>query len=350
MKSLLTPKWIFLVGVLLVLTGISYVPTREDMTLIGSLLLAGWLSIAIHELGHVIFGKWSGFEFGFFTVGPLQFEQKTNGVKLKENKRWLYVGGVAMMIPPKVKKETLLQKWGVFVAGGPILTFMAGIVSILFYEWSSYEFFLFHAIMNGGILFATIVPLKTSMPTDGYVLLTLIKKNEEASKLMDDLLIMKELLGRKHPLDWEQDFIQKAKQKEATIENMQYGLMSYYYEIEQHGFQSAAEAMAPYREIPITKQNKSLLGFLIHMDQLSHYLQEDVEIEEIVHLQKSLSSIEPVSYYRGKAIIAHLKNNQEEKLKYLTKVKKVINENETLYGFYQAEKTLTKLVEDKMAS
>lgn len=71
---------------------------------------------------------------------------------------------------------------------------------------------------------------------------------------------------------------------------------------------------------------------------------------EVAQLQNSLSNIEPVSYYRGKAIIAHLNDNQEEAMKLLKKVYDIIKENQTLYGFYKAEKTLTDLVEEKMIS
>ncbi|MHA7136814.1 site-2 protease family protein [Rossellomorea arthrocnemi] len=315
---------------------------------IGGLFLAWLLAVGLHELGHVMAGRWNGFEFGFLAFGPIQFEQTKSGIKLRENKRWFFFGGVAMMVPPRIKKQGLIPKWAVFAAGGPMLSFIAGITFYLLYGWMSYEFFFYLAIMNACIFAATIVPLKTSMRTDGNILLTLMKKNEEAGKLMDELVIMREMLSRKHPLEWNRDYIQEAKQKEPVEENVQYFLMNYYFELEQHGFPSAEEAMAPYRHIPITKNNKFQMAFLIHMKQLSCFLNGKANVKEITHLQNSLSNIEPVSYYRGKAIIAYLQNDHQEARSYLKKVNEIILNNQPLYGFYQAEKTLSNLVEAKM--
>jgi len=253
------------------------------------------------------------------------------------------------MVPPRMKKEALIPKWAAFAAGGPILSFIAGIIFYLLYGWMSYEFFIFLSIMNACIFAATIVPLKTSMQTDGYILHTLMKKNEEAGRLMDVLVIMREMLSRKHPLEWNRDYIQEAKQKDPVEENVQYFLMNYYFELEQHGFPSAEAAMAPYRHIPITKNNKFQMAFLIHMKQLSCFLHGEANINEIAQLQNSLSNIEPVSYYRGKAIIAHLQNDHQAAKSYLKKVNEIILNNQPLYGFYQAEKTLSNLVEAKMA-
>lgn len=69
----------------------------------------------------------------------------------------------------------------------------------------------------------------------------------------------------------------------------------------------------------------------------------------MIKLQRSLTKIEAVSYYRGKAIIAHLQNNEEKAYEKLQYVKKIIADNGALYGYFQAEAELTKMVENKMA-
>lgn len=84
------------------------------------------------------------------------------------------------------------------------------------------------------------------------------------------------------------------------------------------------------------------------MQQLCCFLQNDVQVEQIERSQSLLTSIEPISYYRGKSIIAHLENDRENALKYLQKVKDITEQNEALYGFFRAEKTLTNLVEEKI--
>ena len=67
-------------------------------------------------------------------------------------------------------------------------------------------------------------------------------------------------------------------------------------------------------------------------------------------LSRFLWPIEPVSFNRGQAIIAYLQNNRMEALGHLEKVKNIIEKNEQSYGFFQAEKTLTNMVEEKIVS
>lgn len=350
MKAIFTPKWVTLLAILIILAGLLFERSFETIALLGNLMLVAWLAIAMHELGHVIFGKWNGFEFVFFTVGPVRIERTADGIQLKENRIWLFFGGMAMMIPPQIQRETILKKWIMFTAGGPFLSLLLGSVSWLLYEWFSVSFLLYSAIMNVAILLATIVPFKTSMQTDGHVLLTLLKNNDASHKFIEETLVSAELLCRKKPSEWNSKYIQIAKQKTASIENLQYAMMIYYYEIEKNGFQAAVQAMVNYRAIPVTKQNNLQLGFLIHMQQIAHFLRDDVQIEIMTRLQKQLSLMEPLSYYRGLAIISCLRKDRRAVLKNIQRVRKIIEQNETLYGFFKAEQTLTKLVEEKIAS
>ncbi|MFS0862183.1 M50 family metallopeptidase [Fredinandcohnia sp. 179-A 10B2 NHS] len=347
MRSLTTPKWVSVIGILLATLFVAIEKTQETTLLTVSLIFAAWLAIALHEMGHVVFGKRAGFKFGFFTVGPIQVEKTSSGIKVTENKNWTFFGGVALMLPPEVKKEILIKKWATFAAGGPLTSILITLLSFMFYIIFTYEFLLFFTIMNAGIFIATIVPLKGSMKTDGYVLLSLLNK-DKAHKVIDELLIMRELLGKKKPSDWNQEYIKAAKQKEASLENLQYAMLIYYHEIEKHGFQAAVDTMKEYREIPITKKNQFQLGFLIHMQQLSLFLQENPSLKEIVVLQNQLSNIEPFSFTRGKAMIAFLENDEPKANEYIDKVKKMISESEGMYGFFQAEKTLTSLLEKRM--
>ncbi len=350
MKAILTPKWVSFFVILLMLIGFYFEGTHDTTAMILSLVLAMWLAIALHELGHIVFGKLSGFEFFFYIVGPIQIEKYTNGIQLKENKNWLFFGGISMMTPPiQISKETIIKKWSMFAAGGPFLSLLLGTISYILYEQFSYVFLIYFAIMNGAIFLATILPIKTSR-TDGYVLLSLLKNNDESTKLIENLLIGRELLSKRIPTEWNYEFIQLAKEKVASIEHLQYAMMLYYFENEKNGFQSAVKAMTEYSKIPVTKKNKFELAFLIHMQQLSHFLQDDVQVEQIEHCQTFLTSIEPVSFYRGKAMVAYLQNDKDVALKHIKKVKKIIEQNEALYGFFKVEKTLTKLVEDKISN
>jgi hypothetical protein len=350
-KAILTPKRGSILVFLLMLAGLLFEKTYETAVMIMGPILAMWLAIALHEMGHVLFGKLSGFSFVFFVVGPFSIEKTSKGIRVKENKHWLFFGGVAMMTPPaKMKKENILKKWTMFVAGGPFLSLLLAIIGFILFKQFSLEFLLYCSIMNAAILLATIVPFKTSMKTDGYVLLSLLRNNHDSLQLVDELLIMKELISNKKPVEWNPEYIKIAKQKSTSIDHLQFASLIYYYEIEKNGFQAAYNAMADYYAIPVTSKNKFQLGFIIHMQQLYSFLCEEVQLEKILYYQQFLSSLEPVSFYRGKAIIASLQNDQQTAVEYINKVKEIIRENENVYGFYEAEKTLTNLVMEKMMS
>ena len=64
------------------------------------------LVLAIHELGHVVFGVIGGLTFKFMTVGPLLFKRKGK-LRIRENKLWAYFGGVATLVPPSIETPNL---------------------------------------------------------------------------------------------------------------------------------------------------------------------------------------------------------------------------------------------------
>ncbi|WP_121612866.1 hypothetical protein [Mesobacillus foraminis] len=195
---------------------------------------------------------------------------------------------------------------------------------------------------------ATMLPLKGSMKTDGYVLFTLMKNNDQSRLLMEDLLVSRELLSSKHPSQYSCEYIQLAKEKPPTVDNLQYAMLIYYHEIEKNGLLAAVNALKEYSAIPVTSKNKVQIGFLIHMKQLAYFLTGDAEIEKMEKYQQLLGKMEPVSYYRGKAIIAIMEGDKQTSKENIKKVSKIISQNEKLYGFLTAEKTLTRLVKNKI--
>ena len=81
--------------------------------------------LAIHELGHVVFGLIGGLHFKFMTVGPITF-QREGKVRIRENKLWMYFGGVAMLVPPSIETPNL-SKMGVDD-----------------FRWTDYEFIIWY--------------------------------------------------------------------------------------------------------------------------------------------------------------------------------------------------------------
>ncbi|MBT2759058.1 M50 family metallopeptidase [Mesobacillus foraminis] len=137
--------------------------------LVTSLMICTWLAITLHELGHFLFGKWCGDDFIFLAFGPFLIEKKSAGIRVKENRNWLFFGGVALMTPPQEKREILVKKMTLYTAGGPFISLLLAIFGLGLYELFSYQMLFYFALMNG---------------------------------TMEDLLVSKELLSSKHPLQY----------------------------------------------------------------------------------------------------------------------------------------------------
>ncbi|MFP7173885.1 zinc metalloprotease [Priestia filamentosa] len=353
MKNILTPKLVTGLICIVIIIGLYFDQTREDTILITGLLLGGWLAITLHEVGHVIFGKLVGFEFILFTTGPIQVEKTLKGIALRENRNWTHIGGIAVMMPPSVEKKEMVNKQILYSAGGPILSLLFGLTGIILYKQIEHVVLLSFAIMNLGILVVTMIPMgKGGIGSDGYFILSLLKRNQKSLELMDEMLISKELLSSKKPSEWNMTYIKLAREKKPSVDNVLYGMMIYYLEIEQNGIQSAKEKLSGYTSIPVTKKNKRALGTFIHMEQLAAFLMGygEKQLHKIRKLQEWLSPIEPISFYRGQAMIAHLQDKDLQALKNIKKTKEIIEKNEKTYGFLRVEKMLTNMVEELILS
>ena len=65
------------------------------------------LVLAIHELGHVVFGVIGGLTFKFMTVGPITIQKEKGKLRIRANKLWAYFGGVATLVPPSIETPNL---------------------------------------------------------------------------------------------------------------------------------------------------------------------------------------------------------------------------------------------------
>lgn len=98
--------------------------------LILGVLIGGFiLSVALHELGHVVAGKVAGFRFVFMLFWPVQITRKgENGLRVKLRFRTgLGLGGMAGMVP---KDGLDLRKaYLTLLAGGPLASLLVSVVT-----------------------------------------------------------------------------------------------------------------------------------------------------------------------------------------------------------------------------
>lgn len=106
-------------------------PGLFPLMLIGGLLLAFIISVAVHEVGHVVAGKLAGFRFAFLLAWPIQVRRRGDGgfAVRPMFKSGLGMGGMAGMAP--VKCDNLRQGYLKLLRGGPIASLGLGLIALL---------------------------------------------------------------------------------------------------------------------------------------------------------------------------------------------------------------------------
>ena len=98
-----------------------------DLWMPGILVASAFTSIALHELGHLLAGKWVGFQFSFYIVGPIRVEAvPRGGIRVVYNRDYQTWGGLCGMAPANSKD--VARKFAWLVAGGPLISLVGGIV------------------------------------------------------------------------------------------------------------------------------------------------------------------------------------------------------------------------------
>lgn len=91
-----------------------------------SLIIAIFVSVFAHELGHLIGGLTQKFRFYKFTVGPFKVEKIKDGLRAGLNLNLNVAGGLTVMLPSS--KNFDKKKLALFIAGGPIASLLLFII------------------------------------------------------------------------------------------------------------------------------------------------------------------------------------------------------------------------------
>ncbi|MCB0651459.1 MAG: site-2 protease family protein [Saprospiraceae bacterium] len=115
------------------LQNIGYFVNEKPKTIQGrTIMLLGifvmfFVSLGVHELGHLITGLVQGFQFQLFVVGPLGIKRETDGIKVYFNKNLGLYGGVAATSPVKDDPDNPL-KFARLILAGPLSSLLFAIL------------------------------------------------------------------------------------------------------------------------------------------------------------------------------------------------------------------------------
>ena len=204
-------------GVLLVITlkdsGQMDLPFGQYMlTMLANLLLlyaALYLQFIIHEGGHFIFGRLTGYGFVSFRVGSLTWVKTDEGIKFKRLSL-AGTGGQCLMNPPPWNDGAFPYK--LYNLGGVILNLISAVVFLVLYllvrRVPFLSFFclgaciigLYLALMNG-------LPLRIGgVDNDGNNVLSLSKSKEARWSLWTQLTVAAEQARGKRLIDMPEEY------------------------------------------------------------------------------------------------------------------------------------------------
>ncbi|WDL94781.1 hypothetical protein JCR32_24000 [Bacillus sp. HNR-4] len=331
--------------VLSILYGVIRTEKLEIMLNIWALFGILLLVLAIHELGHVVFGLIGGLYFKFMTVGPITFQKEKGKLRVRENKLWAYFGGVAMLVPPCIEAPNLSKKWAWLTLGGPITSLLFGITFGYIYMVSYYQYLLYFSFFHFAIFAVTIVPIKGTLMSDGMQFLILIKDDERARNHLYEIQISSELFSYKRPRDWDERLVElseeKVKENKGIRDIMSRLMLVFLARADQEGMERAVPYIEPIVRQPVTKENKFFVSSF-HSWYLLYkvlYEMDSLSLQEAKEHAKAITKMDLNGYYRTQGIIKYLEGNMEASRTYMRKADKELKSAEkNEMGYLQLER------------
>lgn len=207
------------------------------------LFAAFFLHIILHETGHLIFGRITGYHFMSFRIGKMMFLKKDGKIKLRRLSI-AGTGGQCLMDPPDMKDGKI--PFVLYNLGGSLVNFISALIFIGAYiVCPNYLylslFFLIMAVTGIGIALANGIPLRFGMvDNDGNNAVSLGKSSMALYSFWVQMKMNAQMTNgvrlKDMPLEW---FYQP---KADELKNSIIAVMAVFYEnrlMDEHNFEEA---------------------------------------------------------------------------------------------------------------
>lgn len=154
----------------------------EAFYIIITIIIVVGLSTALHELGHLVMGKLIGYKFVSYRIGPLMLENKSGRLCLRTHGGIAGTGGQCIMLPPESKEPEKVPAIPYHLGGGlfNLLTmFLALPLAACATSKFVRVFFVLLATISAGQAILNLVPLKVTVPNDGYNAMRILKSKAD---------------------------------------------------------------------------------------------------------------------------------------------------------------------------
>jgi len=158
------------------------------------LMLAPWLAlfaiIAVHELGHLIAGKFAGFRFICMYLGPIEIAPPFR-VKVRRKPRLPGAAGLTVLVP--LHNHNLRSRAVVMLLAGPIANLITGFALALLVPNYGLFFgcFIFFSLLVG---FINLLPFRRfALHSDGQRILMLLRNSAQGERWLALMQLVNDL-------------------------------------------------------------------------------------------------------------------------------------------------------------
>lgn len=284
-------------------------------------VLAFFLVILIHELGHLAGGLLMGNEFSFLSVGPFKI-QKEDGQYNFQFLKDIPALGLALSLPTKV--EGFKMRRLVTISGGPLASLLLAIGSILLASIAAPFFLKLLGGMSAFIFLMTAIPAKAGgMLTDGMQIVMTLRNDEKGKQYGDFMhlfaLDQKGTLPKDYPMAFMTPY---EKEELEDIYDIGFSQRFYHKALDEGNQENAKKYISQLEE------NYTLYPPVFHIELLAEvacyysFHQPDKERFQSV-IDKANGKVPKMSqlfsnYYQ--AAIAHARGDQQQTAALLEKV------------------------------
>ena len=224
---------------------------------IAFVVVATFLALAVHEIGHAIGGRLYGMRLGMLIVGPVHIQREPDGrLGWRLNTRLSLAGGVVSSVPgnPQGLRRAMLS----FAAGGPVTSIVAGVLVLATYaltdlrDTSATQGSLQDALAAGvfmlgtvsvGIGFVTLLPINQGpFVNDGKRILKLLRPAASADAYAAVMAVGAYEVAQVRPRDRDAGLVaQAASLEDGSHEDLAGRLAAHAHALDQGDVEAAGE-------------------------------------------------------------------------------------------------------------
>ena len=162
------------------LLGIFFPSDLDGLDFLLFLVIAYYLTIVIHESGHLLFGLLTGYHFTSFRIGSIILIKNNDHISLKKYSL-PGTGGQCLLSPPDLIDGQM--PYQLYNLGGVIMNTIVFIISYILFLFTSSllsSFFFLLSIVNLIVLLSNGIPLETAGIYNDGMNLKMCKQNKES--------------------------------------------------------------------------------------------------------------------------------------------------------------------------